>query len=145
MISIEDFKKVEMTIGKILSVERVPDTDKLLKLEVDFGPKVSEQPKESTSEDSEEQEAEPTSPEASADKEVQEVRDIRQVISGIAEFFEDPQVLVNVKCPFVTNLEPRKIRGLESQAMIVAAHSKDGVFSVLEPTGGDISVGTKLN
>jgi len=69
----------------------------------------------------------------------------RQVISGIAGFFEDPQVLVNIKCPFVTNLEPRTIRGLVSEAMIVAAHSTEGVFSVLEPTQGDISLGTKLN
>lgn len=133
MISIEDFKKVEMTIGEILSVERVPDTDKLLKLKVDFGVKPSLKTEE------------PVVPEGEEKEERAVERDIRQVISGIAEFFEDPQVLVHVKCPFVTNLEPRTIRGLESQAMIVAAHSKDGVFSVLEPTGGDISVGTKLN
>jgi len=37
MVSIDDFKKIEMKIGKIVSVERVPDTDKLLKLSVDFG------------------------------------------------------------------------------------------------------------
>lgn len=36
-ISIDDFKKVEMTVGKILEVEVVPDADKLLKLKVDFG------------------------------------------------------------------------------------------------------------
>jgi methionine--tRNA ligase beta chain len=35
-INIEDFKKVEITVGKILSAEKVPDTDKLLKLLVDF-------------------------------------------------------------------------------------------------------------
>ena len=35
-INIEDFKKVELVVGKILSAEKVPDTDKLLKLEVDF-------------------------------------------------------------------------------------------------------------
>jgi len=37
MISIEDFKKIEIKVGKILSVEKVPDTDKLLKLSVDLG------------------------------------------------------------------------------------------------------------
>jgi len=36
MVSIDEFKKIEMKIGKIVSVERVPDTDKLLKLSVDF-------------------------------------------------------------------------------------------------------------
>jgi len=110
MISINDFAKVDMTIGKILTVERVPDTDKLLRLTVDFA------------------EEEP-----------------RQVISGIAEYFEDPEVLVGKKCPFVTNLEPRTIRGLESQAMIVAAHTEEGLFSILEATLADIPQGTRLN
>ncbi len=37
MINLEDFKKVNIVVGKILSVEKVPDTDKLLKLSVDLG------------------------------------------------------------------------------------------------------------
>jgi methionine--tRNA ligase beta chain len=110
MISIDDFTKIEMRIGKITSVERVPDTDKLLRLSVDLG---------------EERE--------------------RQVISGIAPYFNDPQVLVGVKCPFVANLEPRTIRGLVSEAMIVAVHTDAGAFSVLEPTGADVPSGTRLN
>lgn len=36
MISYEDFKKVEIKIGKIISAEKIPDTDKLLLLKVDF-------------------------------------------------------------------------------------------------------------
>lgn len=35
-ITFEDFKKVEIRVGKILSAEKIPDTDKLLKLSVDF-------------------------------------------------------------------------------------------------------------
>lgn len=110
MISIDDFSKVEMRIGKVLAVERVENTDKLLKLTVDFGEDVP-----------------------------------RQVISGIAQYFDDPQQLVEKSCPFVTNLEPRTIRGLESQAMIVAVHAPDGTFSILEPTGAKIPPGTRLN
>jgi len=37
MINIEDFKKINIIVGKILTVEKIPDTDKLLKLEVDLG------------------------------------------------------------------------------------------------------------
>lgn len=37
MITLEDFKKVDIAVGKILSAEKVPDTDKLLKLSVDLG------------------------------------------------------------------------------------------------------------
>jgi len=36
-ITLEDFKKIEIRIGKITKCEKVPDTDKLLKLQVDFG------------------------------------------------------------------------------------------------------------
>ena len=106
MITYDDFKKVEIKIGKILSVERVPDTDKLLKLEVDLG---EENP--------------------------------RQIISGIALYFEDVQELAGRKCTFVTNLEPRTIRGLESQGMIFAVSDDDGNFSLLEPNDS-ISTGT---
>ena len=99
MITIDDFKKVEITIGEILSAEKVPDTDKLLKLAVDFG----------------------------AEK--------RQVISGIAEYFPDPSVLIGKRCPFATNLEPRVIRGLESQAMILAVGGGETPFALFETTG----------
>jgi methionyl-tRNA synthetase len=56
----------------------------------------------------------------------------RQIISGIREFFPDPQFLVGKQCPFLANLEPRVIRGLESQGMILAG-SNDGVFALLNP------------
>lgn len=36
-INIDEFKKVVLKVGKIMSVEKVPDTDKLLKLSVDMG------------------------------------------------------------------------------------------------------------
>ncbi len=84
-ISIDDFKKVEITVGEIVSAERIEGSDKLLKLSVNFG------------------EAAP-----------------RQVLSGIGPYFEDIQVLVGKRYPFVTNLAPRMMMGLESQAMILA-------------------------
>ena len=108
MISIDKFKETEIKVGQILEVEKVPDTDKLLKLKVDLG-------------------------EASS----------RQIISGIAMHFPDPEVLVGKKVPFVTNLEPRVIRGLESQGMILAASAEGGVFSLLE-VNSSIPNGTKV-
>ena len=56
----------------------------------------------------------------------------RQIISGIREFFPDPSVLVGRQCPFLVNLAPRRIRGLESQGMILAADAA-GTFALLEP------------
>ncbi|MES2436389.1 MAG: hypothetical protein V4519_00065 [Patescibacteria group bacterium] len=105
-ITFDDFAKIEITIGKILSVEKVPETDKLLKLSVSFG------------------------------------TEIRQIVSGISQYLPDAQVLIGKKCPFVTNLEPRTIKGLESQAMILAVSTDDGLFSLLQPNE-DIPEGTR--
>lgn len=114
MISLEDFKKVDIVVGKILSAEKIPETDKLLKLSVDLG--------ESTP---------------------------RQIVSGIALYFPDCLELVGKKCMFVANLEPRIIRGIESDGMILAVSGEDttaaagqGEFSLLEPSN-NIKVGNR--
>ena len=113
MINIDDFKKLEIKIGLILSAEKVPETDKLLKLSVDMN------------------EATP-----------------RQIISGIAMYYPDLSVLVGKKCAFATNLEPRTIRGFESNGMILAVSTEDGPdgqgkFSPLE-VSADIPPGTAV-
>ena len=69
--------------------------------------------------------------------------DPRQIISGIREFFEDPQELVGKQCPFLVNLDPRKIRGLESQGMILAVGDGDA-FTLLHPSK-EIPAGTAIN
>ncbi len=127
MISYDEFSKIEMKVGKILSAEPVPKSDKLLKLSVDFGviPQVVP-PVENT---------EPAPA-------VADVREVRQIISGIAKHFSDIQNLVGKKCMFVTNLAPRMLMGLESNGMILAVSTEDGKFSLLEPLS-DIPEGTK--
>ena len=94
MISIDDFKKVEIKAGKIISAEPVAESEKLLKLQVDFG---EEAP--------------------------------RQVISGIKKFVK-PEDIIDKTYAFATNLEPREIMGLKSEAMILAV-SGDDFFSTL--------------
>lgn len=66
----------------------------------------------------------------------------RQIISGIRTFFPDIQVLVGMQCPFLVNLQPRVIRGLESQGMILAAGNEE-LFALLraEPT---LTPGTRI-
>lgn len=120
-ISFDDFKKVELTVGKILTAEKVPETDKLLKLSVDFGMK--ENP---SSEDR-------VLPLGKGESEKPEEHEIRQIISGIAPYFPDPQTLVGRKFMFVTNIPPRIIKGLESNGMILAVSTDSGTFSLLEP------------
>lgn len=51
----------------------------------------------------------------------------RQILSGIAMTFTDPNVLVGKLCPFVTNLETRTIKDLESQGMILALKDENGI------------------
>ena len=134
MISYDDFAKIEIKAGKILSAEKVQNADKLLKLLVDFGFKtavsaVSESILPGISPDTV---VIPLAPE----------KDIRQIISGISQWFPEPSALVEKTCMFVTNLEPRIIRGLQSQGMILALSTPDGKFSLLEPNNA-IPIGTK--
>ena len=67
----------------------------------------------------------------------------RQIVSGIREFFEDTESLVGRQCPFLVNLEPRTIRGLESQGMILAI-GNEGEFSLLQPDK-QVAPGTRVN
>jgi methionyl-tRNA synthetase len=105
-ITIDDFAKVEIRMGTVLSVEVVEGADKLYKLSVDLG---EEKP--------------------------------RQILSGIREYVQ-PEDLLNKQFPFVTNLAPRKLRGLESQGMILAG-SDEGGLALLQPTKV-LKNGTKL-
>jgi methionyl-tRNA synthetase len=60
-------------------------------------------------------------------------RQVRQVMSAIRPFFEDPQVLVGKQICVVTNLEPRKFRGYESQGMILAVGDKETGVTFIGP------------
>ncbi len=103
MISIDEFSKIEVKVGTVQSAERVPETDKLLRLVIDFGEKT------------EEGESKP-----------------RQIISGINAYVNEPEDLIGKQLAFVTNLEPRTIRGLESNGMLFAVGEGD-TFAFLTP------------
>lgn len=97
MITINDFQKLEIKIGKVKSVEHVENADKLLKFIFDIG-------------NGEE----------------------RQILAGIAQFYSDLDALVGKEMPLLLNLEPRVMRGLESQGMMLAA-DVDGSAVLLHP------------
>jgi methionyl-tRNA synthetase len=105
-ITIDDFAKVELRVGVVKVAERVPKSDKLLRLEVDIG------------------------------------TEVRQVLAGIAEAYA-PETLVGRKVVIVANLAPRKMRGLESNGMIVAA-SLEGGKPVLASFLEDVPPGARL-
>lgn len=105
-ITYDDFSKLEIRIGLVKSAEEVPNSEKLLKLVVDFA------------------------------------GEERQVIAGIKKFYL-PGDVEGKKFVFVTNLQTRKIMGLESQAMLLAAEDVDGNLTILQPEK-DIAPGSKI-
>jgi len=66
----------------------------------------------------------------------------RQIVSGIREFFPNEQELVGKQSPFIANLAPRTIKGLESQGMILAGEA-GGVFALLNPSN-QLPAGTRM-
>src|SRR5690349_10271893 len=107
-IEIDDFAKVDLRAGQVLSAERLPKSDKLLLLKIELG------------------EAEP-----------------RQVLAGIAQYYE-PEKLVGRKVVVVANLKPRKLRGFESQGMVVAASYGEEGRPVIARFTEDVPNGARL-
>ncbi len=107
-IEIDDFAKVDLRVGTVLSAERVPKADKLLLLKIDLN---------------EEQ--------------------ARQVLAGIAQYYE-PEKLVGRKVVVVANLKPRKLRGFESQGMVVAASYGEEGRPVIATFTEDVPNGARL-
>jgi len=107
-IEIDDFAKVDLRVGQVVSAERIPKADKLLLMKIDIG---EEQP--------------------------------RQVLAGIAQYYE-PEKLINRKVVVVANLKPRKLRGLESQGMVVAASYGEEGQPVIATFTEDVPNGARL-
>jgi len=113
-ISYEEFKKMDIRVGTIREVEPVPETDKLLRCQIDFN----------------EVDAEGNSK-------------LRQIISGIHEYYPDYQVLMGKQVLYIVNLEPRKIKGFESNGMLMAVDGLDGKPVFLTPEV-EVGVGSKV-
>lgn len=105
-ITIDDVKKLDVRVGKIVSVEVVEGADKLYKFMVDVG---EENP--------------------------------RQILSAIREYFPEGESLVGRSLLFVVNLEPRKLRGFESQGMLLAVGDERPIFLVPDE---EVSPGSKM-
>jgi methionyl-tRNA synthetase len=125
MATVDDFRVIEMKIGTILTAEYVEGADKLLKLTVDFGPMTAPQVEIAGHGISKEDDP-------SGEKESGPEQDVRQILSGIREYYR-PEDLVGKQCPFVTNLEPRTMRGLTSHGMVLAVGTADGGAVLLHP------------
>ena len=95
-IQFDDFAKVDLKVGTILSAEKVEKADKLLKLQIDLG------------------------------------FETRTIVSGIALHFT-PADIVGKQVVVVANLAPRKMRGIESNGMILMAEDNAGKLHFVKP------------
>jgi methionyl-tRNA synthetase len=106
-ITFDEFTKMDIRISTILTAEKHPDADKLLKMTVDTG------------------------------------IDERTIVSGIAAHYK-PEDVIGKQVSVLINLAPRKIRGIESQGMILMAENNEGSLAFVSPekvidNGGAIS------
>lgn len=104
LLPIDEFQKWDVRVARVLSAERVPKSDKLIKLEVDVGEK-------------------------------------RTVVAGIGKDYA-PEALVGRSIVVVTNLEPVRLMGVESQAMLLAARDEKGLRLIIPE--GEIRPGSKV-
>ena len=102
-MTFDEFKKVDLRVAKIISAEKVPDSDKLLRLEIECG-----------------------------DKDSTGLSVIRQIVSGIAKAYQ-PENLIGRQILIVANLEPRQLMGIESKGMLLAARDENGLPVLLVP------------
>ncbi|HLP38297.1 methionine--tRNA ligase [Lacibacter sp.] len=95
-IQFDDFAKIDLKVGTIVTAEKVEKADKLLKLSIDLG------------------------------------FETRTIVSGIALHFA-PEDIVGKQVVVVANLAPRKMRGIESNGMILMAEDKEGKLHFVKP------------
>ena len=95
-VSFDDFSKMDIRLGTIISAQKVEKADKLLQLTVDTG------------------------------------LDQRTIVSGIAQYYS-PEEVIGKTVAVLLNLAPRKIRGIESQGMILMAENESGELSFMAP------------
>jgi len=105
-VSLEQFKALDMRVGRVITVEDIPGSKKLYKLTVDFG---SEK---------------------------------RQAVAGLKGYYK-PEELEGKEFVFIVNLEHRKLMGVESECMVLAAEDDKGNIALLQPDK-DMPLGSRI-
>jgi methionyl-tRNA synthetase len=106
IITFDEFKRMDLRVAEIVSAEKVPGTDKLLKVEITIG------------------------------------TEKRTMVAGVADTYS-PEEMVGKKLIVIVNLKPAVIRGIESQAMLLAAETSDGK-AIIPFFDRDIPAGAKV-
>ena len=111
-ITYDEFKKMDIRIGTIKEIEPIPETDKLLRCQIDFN-----------------------------EKDEDGNNKLRQIISGIHEYYPDFEKLIGKQVLYIINLEPRKIKGFESNGMLMAVGDDKPIFLIPET---EVTSGSKV-
>lgn len=106
-ITIDDFAKIQLKVGKVVECQKVEKADKLLCSKIDLG------------------EGQP-----------------RTIVSGIAKYYT-PEEMVGKQVIVVTNLKPVKLRGIESQGMVLCASDEQGNLALISPEK-DMTAGSEV-
>lgn len=106
-VTYEQFKKMDIRVGTVQSVEPVAEADKLLRFQIYFGEELG----------------------------------VRQIVSGIREYYPEYENLIGKQLLYIVNLEPRTIRGVESNGMLLAVG--EGAPTFLVPDG-EVSAGSSV-
>lgn len=96
MVTYDEFSKIDLKIARVISAERVENSEKLIKLKVDCG-----------------------------DIDEKGEKTDRQIVAGIGKNYE-PESLVDREIVIVANLEPKLLMGMESRGMLLAASDEKG-------------------
>ena len=105
-ITFEEFKKLDLRIGRIIDANQIPGSRNLVRILVNFG------------------------------------TEKRQAVAGLLQWYK-PQDLLNKECVFILNLQKRRVMGVESQCMILAAEDDKGKVVVLQPEA-EIAEGSQV-
>ncbi|MBQ9339984.1 MAG: methionine--tRNA ligase [Paludibacteraceae bacterium] len=114
--SIDDFDKTDIRVGTVITCEQVKKSDRLLRLTIDDGMGTNRPSGEP----------------------------YRVILSGIAQSYPDPKVLVGKQILFIANFPPRKMMGHQSEGMVLSAVNADGklvVTSITAPVANGAQVG----
>lgn len=95
-VDYDTFAKTDLRVGKVLEAERVPKSDKLIRMKVDLG------------------------------------FELRTIVGGIGKAYE-PETLIGRQVVVVANLAPRKLMGIESHGMLLAASDNAGLPYLIAP------------
>jgi len=113
-IDYDTFKKMDIRVGTLKSIETIEGADKLLKCMIDCGDKTDDgEPK------------------------------LRQILSGVREYYPEYEKLIGRQLLYIVNLETRTIRGFESHGMLLAVDGKDGIPVFLIPEQ-EVDPGSKV-